>query len=139
MAFLPLSAICPALQGEYLSSIQARINNGGCPPGLRKQYELQLEHIRAQAPSHEIHLFPCMSALLGERDSFELISTLSSLRPHQQSPNLRGNMCLSFPFQIRRSLAVLLCVFRDSTAPRYERTLNLTCSTSSLVTLSSTR
>ncbi|KAF8486327.1 alcohol oxidase [Russula ochroleuca] len=60
LTFLPLSAISPdaqAVQEKYLSPIQARIDGGDCPPGLRKQYKLQLEQIKARTPSLEIALF----------------------------------------------------------------------------------
>ncbi|KAH9990441.1 GMC oxidoreductase-domain-containing protein [Russula vinacea] len=59
LTFLPLSAFSPdaqALQEKYLAPIQARIDGGDCPPGLRKQYKLQLEQIKARIPSHEIAL-----------------------------------------------------------------------------------
>ena len=71
LTFLPLSAISPdaqAVQDKYLAPIQARIDGGDCPPGLRKQYTLQLEQIKAQIPSHEIALFPSIGLLLGKRD-----------------------------------------------------------------------
>jgi len=64
LTFLPLSAIshdAQALQEKYLAPIQARIDGGDCPPGLRKQYKLQLGHIKAQAPSHEIALLPSIT------------------------------------------------------------------------------
>ena len=72
LTFLPLSAIshdAQALQEKYLSPIQARIDDGDCPPGLRKQYKLQLEHSKAQAPGHEIILLPSIAFSLGERHS----------------------------------------------------------------------
>ncbi|KAI0306213.1 hypothetical protein B0F90DRAFT_1808660 [Multifurca ochricompacta] len=56
MAFMPLSAITPDAQGlqkKYLASIQARIAAGDYPSGLKKQYQLQLDHIKAEIPSHE--------------------------------------------------------------------------------------
>ncbi|KAI9507317.1 alcohol oxidase [Russula earlei] len=61
MAYAALSVISPdaqTLQAKYLASIQARIDAGDYPPGLQKQYKLQLEHIKAQVPSHEIILHP---------------------------------------------------------------------------------
>lgn len=93
LAFLPLSAIshdAQALQDKYLTPIRARINGGDCPAGLRKQYRLQLEHIKAQAPSHEVLLLPCIAFSLSERDS--LGNSLSSADLNQQYLNLRGNM-----------------------------------------------
>jgi hypothetical protein len=69
MTFLPLSAISPdaqSVQEKYLAQIQARIDGGDCPPGLQRQYKVQLEHIKAQTPSHEIILFPSFSPSSGE-------------------------------------------------------------------------
>jgi len=57
MSFAPLSAITPearALQDKYLASIRARVDSGTYPPGLRKQYEIKLEHVKAQVPSCEV-------------------------------------------------------------------------------------
>ena len=57
MSFAPLSNFTPearALQDKYLASIRARIDSGSYTPGLRKQYEVQLEHIKAQIPSCEV-------------------------------------------------------------------------------------
>ena len=82
LTFLPLSEIsrdAQALQEKYLSPIQARADDGDCPPGLRKQYKLQLEHIKAQAPGHEIILLPSIAFSLGERDNLE--NPLVSLSP----------------------------------------------------------
>jgi hypothetical protein len=64
LAFVPLSAISPeaqAIQDKYLASIRARIDSGSCPPGLRKQYELQLEYIKDKIPSCEVMLVPGFS------------------------------------------------------------------------------
>ena len=72
VAFVPLSAISPhaqALQEKYLAPIQAQIDSDDCPPGLRKQYKLQLEHIKAQSLSHEIILIQSIGFSLGEQDS----------------------------------------------------------------------
>ncbi|KAI9442041.1 alcohol oxidase [Lactarius psammicola] len=66
MSFVPLSNITPeaqALQDKYLASIRARIDSGSYPPGLRKQYEVQLEHIKAQIPSHEFMLIQAFSII----------------------------------------------------------------------------
>jgi hypothetical protein len=74
LTFLPLSAISPdaqAVQEKYLSPIQARIDGGDCPPGLRKQYKLQLEQIKARTPSHEIALLQSIGMWLGKRDGLE--------------------------------------------------------------------
>ena len=64
VSFVPLSTISPearALQDEYLATIRAGIDSGSFPPGLRKQYALQLEHIEAQIPSCEVILVPVYS------------------------------------------------------------------------------
>jgi len=63
LAFYPLSAISPdaqILEEKYLELIQARIDGGECPLGLRKQYEVQLGQIKAQAPSLELLLLPAI-------------------------------------------------------------------------------
>jgi hypothetical protein len=83
LTFLPLSAVshdAQALQERYLAPIRARIDGGDCPPALRKQYKLQLGHLKAQAPSHEIALLPSIAFSLGERDSFE--NTTCPADPH---------------------------------------------------------
>ena len=99
LAFLPLSAIshdAQALQEKYLAPIRARIDSGDCPPGLWKQYKLQLGHIKAQAPSHEIALLPSIAFSLGERDS--LGNPPCPADPRQQNLILRENMQPSCPF-----------------------------------------
>lgn len=110
LTFLPLSSIsrdAQALQEKYLAPIQARIDGSDCPPGLRKQYKLQLEHIKAQAPSHEICLLPSIAFSLGERDG--LGNSLSPVDHHQQYLILRGNTQPSCPFRTGLSPAVPLC------------------------------
>jgi hypothetical protein len=121
MTFLSLSAISPdaqVVQEKYLAPIQARIDSGDCPPGLRKQYEMQLEQIRAQTPSHEIILFPGIGWLLGERDRFG--NPRSSPYPYQQFPILIKNMHLFCVCRIIPFLVVLLCT---SIPPHCERIL----------------
>ena len=54
------------LEEKYVELIQARIDGEDFPLGLRKQYELQLEQIKAQAPSLELLLFPCIGFSMGE-------------------------------------------------------------------------
>ena len=98
LAFLPLSAISPdaqALQEKYLSPIQARIDGGDCPPGLRKQYKLQLEQIKARIPSHEIALLHFHGWWLGKCDMGSPPGSTRLYSPHQQSLILRKNMQLS--------------------------------------------
>ena len=110
LAFLPLSAIshdAQALQEKYLAPIQTRIDGGDCPPGLRKQYKLQLRHIKAQAPSHEIALLPSIGFSLGERDSLGNPPSPADL--HQQYLILRGNMQPSCPLRTELSPVVPLC------------------------------
>src|SRR5260221_697461 len=92
MSFVPLSAIsldAQVLQEKYLVSIQARIDAEDCPRGLQKQYKLQLEHIKAQAPSHEILLLQSIGFSLGKGDS--LGRSFGSLNPHQKPPTRRGS------------------------------------------------
>jgi hypothetical protein len=84
LTFLPLSAISPdaqAVQEKYLAPIQARIDGGDCPPGLRKQYRLQLEQIKARTPSHEIALFQSIGMWLGKRSLPRKPTQLSSPPP----------------------------------------------------------
>ena len=72
LTFGPLPAFSPDaqdVQEKYLASIQARIDAEDCPPGLRKQYKLQLEHIKAGIPSHEIILLQSSGFGLGRLDS----------------------------------------------------------------------
>ena len=72
LTFVPLSALSPDaqdVQEKYLAPIQARIDAEDCPLGLRKQYKLQLEHIKARIPSHEIILLQSSGFSLGKRDS----------------------------------------------------------------------
>jgi hypothetical protein len=110
LTFLPLSAIshdAQALQEKYLAPIQARIDGGDCPPGLRKQYKLQLAHINAQAPNHEIALLPSIAFSLGERDSLGNPPSPADL--HQQCLILRGNMQPSCPLRTGLSPVVPLC------------------------------
>lgn len=81
MTFVPLSAISPdaqTLQEKYLASIRARIDIGDCPPGLQKQYKLQLEHIEAQIPSHEMTVMQSIGFAVGKRDGFGDRRTLLS-------------------------------------------------------------
>ena len=71
MTFTPLSAVTPEareLQDRYLASIKARIDSGSYPSGLRKQYELQLDHIKAQIPSCEFILVPAFSVFRRKRE-----------------------------------------------------------------------
>jgi hypothetical protein len=93
LAFVPLSAIsldAQVLQEKYLHSIQARIDAEDCPRGLQKQYKLQLEHIKAQAPSHEIVLLQSVGFSLGKGDSFDRL--FGSPNPRgQKSQTRRGS------------------------------------------------
>jgi hypothetical protein len=98
LAFLPLSAMssdAQAVQEKYLAPIQARIDGGDCPPGLRKQYKLQLEQIKARIPSHEIALFQFHGSWLGKCDIGSPPGSTRPYSPHQQSPIPRKNMQLS--------------------------------------------
>ena len=95
------------MQEKYLAPIQARIDDGDCPLGLRKQYKLQLERIKARTPSHEIALFQSIGMWLGKRDDFR--TPPSSTHPHRQSLILRRNMQLSGLCCTIHSPAVPLC------------------------------
>jgi hypothetical protein len=82
MTFLPLSAISPdaeAVQEKYLATVRARLETDEYPPGLRKQYRLQLEHIKAKVPCHEVVLFQSVGFLIRKPDSFSLIRISSPL------------------------------------------------------------
>ena len=99
MSFNPLSTLSPdaqALQEKYLASIRARVETGDCPPGLRKQYKLQLERIKTQAPSHEVVLAQMLGFWMRKRDS--LSHQPSSPHLHQQLPSLKGNIQASCLF-----------------------------------------
>jgi hypothetical protein len=70
MSFAPLSTFtseAQALQDKYLASIRARIDSGSYPSGLRKQYEVQLEHVEAQLPSCELILVPAYGIVKRKR------------------------------------------------------------------------
>ena len=61
LTFVPLQSICSGaseLQKAVTSTIRAGIENDVYPPGLKKQYELQLRHLEEQVPSLEIMLAP---------------------------------------------------------------------------------
>ncbi|KAH9981721.1 GMC oxidoreductase-domain-containing protein [Russula vinacea] len=91
LTFLPLSTISPdaqAVQEKYLAPIQARIDDGDCPLGLRKQYKPQLERIKARTPSHEIALFQSIGMWLVP-DPKKKYATFWSLLHH---PFSRGSI-----------------------------------------------
>ena len=114
LTFLPLSAIshdAQALQEKYLAPIQAHIDGDECPPGLRKQYKLQLEHIKARAPSHEIALLPSIAFSLGERDNPGNPPSPPDSH-HQQYLIPKGNMQPSCAFRTDLSPVVPLCASR---------------------------
>ncbi|KAH9980477.1 alcohol oxidase [Russula compacta] len=82
MTFNPLSTFSPdaqALQEKYLASIRARVDTGDCLPGLRKQYKLQLERIKAQAPSHEVVLAQMLGFWLRPEPEKKFASFMSFL------------------------------------------------------------
>ncbi|KAJ7698001.1 alcohol oxidase [Mycena rosella] len=64
IAFVPLASISPAsdaLQKSVFDSITAAVSSQQISPGLRKQYELQLKHLKDKQPSCEFILSPrCM-------------------------------------------------------------------------------
>ncbi|KAH9053670.1 alcohol oxidase [Lactarius vividus] len=92
MSFAPLSTItpeAPALQDKYLASIRARIDSGGYPPGLRKQYEVQLEHIKAQIPSCELMLVQARSVMRPVQETPGKYAAIACLLNH---PLSRGSI-----------------------------------------------
>ena len=98
LAFAPLSVISPeaqALQDKYLASIRARIDSGSCPPGLRKQYELQLEYIKGQIPSCEVMLVPAFSFFRRKHQRNDMAFFIPvSLPPYDKScPGLQQEIC----------------------------------------------
>lgn len=98
LTFLPLTAISPdaqTVQEKYLAPIYSRIDSGDCPPGLRKQYKLQLDQIKAQTPSHEIALFPSIVMSLGELES-QIPTQLHSLLPTAPDPKKKYASFMSF-------------------------------------------
>ncbi|KAJ7708735.1 GMC oxidoreductase [Mycena rosella] len=61
IAFVPLASISPAseaLQKSVFESINAAVSSQQISPGLRKQYLLQLEHLKEKQPSCEFILSP---------------------------------------------------------------------------------
>lgn len=61
LTFVPLQSICSdadEMQSTLLSTILAGATEDKYPPGLRKQYELQLKHLKDKLPSMEIMLAP---------------------------------------------------------------------------------
>ena len=118
LTFLPLSAIshdAQAIQEKYLAPIQARIDRIDCPPGLRKQYKLQLEHLKAQSPIHEIALLPSIAFSLGERDS--LGNPSSPVDLHRTVPDPKRKyatfMCFSNGSFSRGSIVTYLPLFHQ--------------------------
>ncbi|KAH9023899.1 alcohol oxidase [Lactarius pseudohatsudake] len=88
MSFVPLSTVTPearALQDKYLASIRARIDSGDYPPGLRKQYEVQLDHIKAQIPSCEFMLVQARSVLRPVQDASGKYIAIGCLLNHPMS------------------------------------------------------
>ena len=74
MTFVPLSAKSPdaeAIQETYLASVRARLEANEYPPALGKQYKLQLGHIKAQAPYHEIVLVQSIGFSTRKPDNFD--------------------------------------------------------------------
>lgn len=64
LMFAPFGAVSPdadELNKAHLSAIEAGLKAGKYPPGLQKQYEIQLERLQKQLPSIELCTFPGMS------------------------------------------------------------------------------
>ncbi|KAF8268457.1 alcohol oxidase [Lactarius quietus] len=92
LSLAPLSAIAPeaqALQDKYLASIRACIDSGSYTPGLRRQYELQLENIKAQIPSCEVMLVPAFSFYKPVPDPNRKYASIACLLNH---PLSRGSI-----------------------------------------------
>ncbi|OBZ73527.1 Oxygen-dependent choline dehydrogenase [Grifola frondosa] len=71
LTFVPLDTICAdsrTVQRTLTETIRAGIAAGTFPAGLRKQYELQLEHLAQKVPSLEIVLGPGLIAPSGVPD-----------------------------------------------------------------------
>ncbi|TFY67786.1 hypothetical protein EVJ58_g1395 [Rhodofomes roseus] len=61
LTFVPLQSICPdaeEIQSTLLKHIMTGIQENKYPQGLRKQYELQLKHLKEKVPNMEIMLVP---------------------------------------------------------------------------------
>ncbi|EMD36407.1 hypothetical protein CERSUDRAFT_84557 [Gelatoporia subvermispora B] len=61
MIFVPLDTICvdaEKIRQTLTNTIQAGLANNSYPSGLRKQYELQLRHLKEKVPSLEIVIGP---------------------------------------------------------------------------------
>ncbi|KAI0306215.1 alcohol oxidase [Multifurca ochricompacta] len=103
MAFMPLSAITPDAQGlqkKYLASIQARIAAGDYPSGLKKQYQLQLDHIKAEIPSHELIVMQRYNLFSSIPDLKRKYVTLMPMLNHplsRGSIHIKSNNPLEYP------------------------------------------
>ncbi|KAI0283502.1 alcohol oxidase [Russula brevipes] len=101
MTFVPLSAISPdaqTLQEKYLASIRARIDIGDCPPGLQKQYKLQLEHIEAQIPSHEMTVMQSIGFAVAPEPKRKYVTFMSMLN----HPFSRGSIHINSSDPLKR-------------------------------------
>jgi len=101
MTFVPLSAISPdaqTLQEKYLASIRARIDIGDCPPGLQKQYKLQLEHIEAQIPSHEMTIMQSIGFAVAPEPKRKYVTFMSMLN----HPFSRGSIHINSSDPLKR-------------------------------------
>ncbi|OCH93201.1 alcohol oxidase [Obba rivulosa] len=61
LVFLPLDTVCAdadKIRQTLAHTIQAGLANNAYPSGLRKQYELQLRHLKEKVPSLEIAIGP---------------------------------------------------------------------------------
>jgi len=87
------------VQEKYLASIQTRIDGDDCHPGLRKQYKLQIEKIKAQTPSHEIALFQSVGIWLIPDPKRKYASFVSLLdQPFSRgSIHIKSNNALEHP------------------------------------------
>ena len=113
LSFVPFSTIAPealALQDKCLMPIRAGIDSGSYPPGLRKQYALQLEHIEAQIPSCEIILVPVYSFDDRKRKTRLLLLILVCLNPVPKScPGSQQEICGHQVYDESPSISWLYC------------------------------
>jgi hypothetical protein len=125
VSFAPFSTIAPearALQDKCLAPIQAGIDSGSYPPGLRKQYALQLEHIEAQIPSCEVILVPVYSFEDRKRKTRLLLLIPVCLNPVPKScPGSQQEICVHEVYDESPSISWLHCthLFLSSSSLEY--------------------
>ena len=71
--FAPLESVSPdakQINDQLAKRIEENLKAGEYPEGLRKQFVIQLERIKAQLPSCEIMMFPGLSSFGCKKSSF---------------------------------------------------------------------